>query len=192
MESAVKRWCIPIAGLTACALAVCIWVGHDAAQERARQRLPVILNGGDGIYNAGLEQWAGNAPVFWTCSDPQGVRKIENDFQDGRIALGMGPKYVYCNVSQTILVDGTLGGKKICFYAYAKANESEKVRIVVKIDENNKGYSDFHPGDGTWRKLMVVYDVPPGLKPLTFEVILNHNDNPQAAALFDKTGLWVE
>lgn len=155
------------------------------------QELPVMLNDGAGVLNAGFEEWLEGEPLYWQLANTL-IKESETGPQEGKVALSTGPGYTYNHITQTIAVYGTLAGKRLTLSAAVRCSDPQSAFVMIKLADHLKYYSEKHPGDNEWHRLEAVSEVPEHFDGDSFTIYLSHGNRPKEPCLFDDVRLTVE
>lgn len=125
-------------------------------------------------------------PLQWTSADGHASlmkRDATQSFAGGH-ALATGPGYPYNAIVAEVTATEPPAGKMLGMQVWAKAYEAETCRLFVVVD-GKKIYSAYHPGNGSWCRLMVTAPIPEGFTGNAITLGLSHQGKPQKACYFD-------
>ena len=169
---------------------------HAQASPREPQVLPVMLNEGDGVRNAGFETWVQGRPLFWK-SRPEletGVSSEGADVPEGTHAARCAPGEEWDCLKQRVSIQGALGGKTLKLTAEAKAYDRDPgyCFAILILDNGRRVESAPHPGDGSWQTITVSYTLSADESLKWVDVVLANTPGLRRECLFDNVRLAVE
>ena len=151
----------------------------------------VMINGGAGVINPDFNEFMDLVPTYWHVEFGP-VRIQEAGGPDSSPAVMMGPGYTYSFISQDLVFDEPPAGKTITLTVQARCPEADKAKIMIKLSDDKKVYSNAHPGDDKWHELKVSAQVPQDFQGTMIGIVLTHGGSPKKACWFDDVNLYVE
>lgn len=154
------------------------------------ERSFVMINNGAGIFNADFNEAIEMVPTYWHVEFGP-VRMQTAAGPDQSPAVRMGPGYNYNFLSQELEFDESPAGKTLTLTAQSRAAEPNTAKIMIRVTEAQKAYSEAHPGDDGWHELKVTTQVPQDFQGNTIGIFLTHSGSPKKAAFYDRVRLSV-
>ncbi len=151
----------------------------------------VMINSGAGVLNPDFNEFIDLLPTYWHVESGP-VRIFESGGPNRDPAVKMGPGYTYSFLSQDLVFDESPAGKTVTLTVMARCAEADKASVMIKLSENEKFYSDKHPGDDQWHELKISAQVPQNFEGDTITIFLTHSGSPKQPCWYDDVNVHAE